>query len=241
MESRSKTFLGLIPARGGSKGVPRKNLSALLGKPLISYTIEAAKGSTCLGRVILSTDDKEIAALGRKYGIDVPFMRPARLAEDDTPMIAVITHCLGEMKAKGYRPDYVVLLQPTSPLRSSAHIDAAIERMRASSADTVVAVEQVPHRYTPGSLMCLRPEGNIVSYIKDKMILRRQDKPRFYARNGPAILIVRREILEDGKLYGERVYPFEMDRTASVDIDEPVDFVLAESLLLYQKRLKSTS
>lgn len=238
MNSPEKQFLGLVPARGGSKGIPRKNLIPLLGEPLISYTFEAAKGSKSLARVVLSTEDEEIAAFGRRYGIEVPFMRPARLAEDDTPMIEVIAHCLAELYAEGYRPDYVVLLQPTSPLRTSAHIDAAIERVRTSEADTVVSVEQVPHRFTPGSLMRTGPKGNIVPYLKRKMILRRQDKPLFYARNGPAILIVRREVIEEGKLYGRKVYPFEMGRAESIDIDDSVDLILAESLLIALGRLQ---
>jgi CMP-N-acetylneuraminic acid synthetase len=238
LNSPEKQFLGLIPARGGSKGIPRKNLIPLLGKPLIVYTFEAAKRTKSLGRVILTTEDNEIAAFGRRYGIEVPFMRPARLAEDDTPMIEVITHCLEELCAEGYRPDYVVLLQPTSPLRTSAHIEGAIERARSSRADTVVSVEQVPHRFTPGSLMRLGPKGNMVFYLKRKMVLRRQDKPLFYARNGPAILIVRREVIEDGKLYGKKVYPFEMGRAESIDIDDSVDLILAESLLITLKRLQ---
>ena len=110
-------ILGVIPARGGSKDIPGKNLCLLRGRPLIEYTFDAAKGSRLLDRVILSTDDEAIAALGRAHGIEVPFVRPAHLAQDDTPMLDVLIHVLESLRSEAYEPDCLVLLQPTSPLR----------------------------------------------------------------------------------------------------------------------------
>lgn len=231
-----KQFLGVIPARGGSKGIPRKNLYPLLGRPLISYTFEAAKGSKYLNRIILSTDDEEIAALGRSYAVEVPFIRPARLARDNTPMIEVLTHALGELKSEGFRPNYVVLLQPTSPLRTSLHIDEAIERLLSTGADTVVSVTEVPHQLTPISLMRLESGGRIVPYLEGELVARREDKPKLYARNGPAVLITKKELIESGKLYGKNVYHFEMEKEVSVDIDEKFDITLAELLLTLQRK-----
>ena len=148
-------ILGVIPARGGSKGVPDKNLRQVCGKPLIAYTFEAARASRRLGRVVLSTDDPDIASAGRNAGIEVPFVRPADLAADDSPMLPVLQHAAREMTTRGYAPDVVVLLQPTSPLRRTDHIDAAIELLTASGADTVVSVVEVPHQFNPASVMRL--------------------------------------------------------------------------------------
>src|SRR5258706_10337909 len=119
--------LGIIPARGGSKGIPRKNLVRLAGRPLIAYTCDAARGSERLTRVIVSTDDDEIAETARGLGVEVPFMRPAHLAADETPMVDVLLDALATLgRVDNYRPDVIVLLQPTSPLRRSAHVDAAV-------------------------------------------------------------------------------------------------------------------
>jgi CMP-N-acetylneuraminic acid synthetase len=220
--------LGLIPARGGSKAIPRKNIVDLAGKPLLGYTCQAALECHTLTRVILNTDDEEIAAVGRSYGVAAPFLRPESLAADETPILPVIQHTLAWLvEQAGFETDIVVLLQPTSPLRKAEHIDEAVQLMLDSEADTVVSVVAVPHNFNPVSVMRQEENGWLVPFMPGEMILRRQEKPRVFARNGPAILAVRRAVLEAGDLYGHKIMPYEMDRVASIDIDEPSDLALA--------------
>lgn len=220
--------LGLIPARGGSRGIPRKNLAPLAGRPLLAYTCQAAGASKALARTVLSTDDAEIAAAARGWGTEVPFRRPAHLADDDTPMVDVVRHALGWLaEHQGYRPEAVVVLQPTSPLRRAEHIDAAVELLAASGADTVVSVVRVPHQFSPVSLMRLQGE-RLVPLLDGPLVLRRQDKPRVYARNGPAVLATRTAVIERAGLYGAEVRALEMDPADSVDVDDLTDLALAE-------------
>ena len=228
--------LGLIPARGGSKGIPGKNITPLAGKPLLAYTCEAALGSRCLSRVLLNTDDPQIAEIGKQFGVEVPFLRTAHLAQDDTPILPVIQQTLEWLAEQdSYIPQAIMLLQPTSPLRRSAHIDAAIDIFNRKNADTVVSVLEVPHQFNPVSVMNLTKDGCLVPYYKGPMILRRQDKPAVFARNGPAVLVTRREVIKRGQLYGERVFPYLMGRIESLDIDEEIDIQIADYWL--QKRL----
>ena len=234
-------ILGLIPARGGSKGIPHKNITPLAGKPLLAYTCEAALQSQLLTRTLLNTDDPEIAAVGRACGVEVPFMRPAELAQDDTPILPVIRHTLDWLaKHDNFVPEAVVLLQPTSPLRQVEHIDAAIRLLLEQNADTVVSVMEVPHQFTPVSLMQLDEQNQLRPYLPAPIILRRQEKPRLYARNGPAVLAIRRETLLAGKLYGERILPLLMESTLSLDIDGPDDLALAEFWLARRTTAESS-
>ena len=225
-------ILGLIPARGGSKSIPRKNIALLHGKPLIAYTCEAALKSTFLNRIMVSTDDKEIADVANKYGIEAPFLRPHELARDESGMREVIIHTLDFLeKSEQYVPEIIALLQPTSPLRTAHHIDAAIALLQKSGADCVVSVTEVPHQFIPTSLMVLENE-RLKPYQKGPPFLRRQDKPRMYARNGPAILAFRREsFLKNKNFYEGDVHPFVMGPEESIDIDTPFDFELAEYFL----------
>jgi CMP-N-acetylneuraminic acid synthetase len=232
-------ILGLIPARGGSKAIPRKNIVDLAGKPLLAYTCLAALASRRLTRVILNTDDEEISAVGRRYGVEVPFLRPAILAGDNTPMLPVIQHTLSWLSQyAGFDTDIVVLLQPTSPFRTAAHIDAAVELLLESEADTVVSVVAVPHNFNPVSVMQQDENGFLVPFISGEMILQRQRKPLVYARNGPALLGVRRAVLEAGNLYGDKVLPYEMGKAASIDIDEPQDLEMAAFWMQFQDQQK---
>lgn len=222
-------ILGVIPARGGSKSIPRKNVALIAGRPLLAYTCEAALHSKRLTRTILSTEDKEIAAVGRACGVDVPFLRPPILAQDETTMIDVLQHALTYLtEVEGYQVDLVVLLQPTSPLRRTEHIDSAVDLLIDTGAETVVSVVQVPHQFNPSSLLQIDKNGMLIPYLDQPMVLRRQDKPQFYARNGPAVLVVRREVLERSELYGSSVRPYEMSPGDSLDIDDIDDLQLAE-------------
>ena len=206
--------------------MPRKNLVELMGRPLLAYTCAAARGSARLDRTIVSTDDAAIAEVARREGIDVPFLRPAAIAADETPMIDVVRHALEALAVGGYVPDAVAILQPTSPLRRTVHVDAAIERLEAGGADTVVTVMPVPHQFTPESLM--RLEGaRLVPCATASAPLRRQDKPVLFARNGPAVLVVRRHVVETGSFYGGVVHAVPMEPDESIDIDSEEDLALA--------------
>lgn len=231
--------LGLIPARGGSKGIPRKNIALVAGRPLLAYTCDAALGSASLGRVVLSTDDEEIAAVGRQCGVEVPFLRPAQLASDDAPASGVVNQALHWLADnEHYRPDAVVLLQPTSPLRLACHVDEAVAELEGSTADSVVSVVEVPHAYNPVSVMRLKGD-RLVPFLaaQGAVITRRQDKPRLYARNGPAVLVSRSGIVARGSLYGETIRPYRMGWPESLDIDTPEDLELAEYYLRHDAKL----
>lgn len=209
--------LGLIPARGGSKGIPRKNLAVVGGRPLLVWTVEAARGANELTRTVVSTDDDEIAEAA---GVEV-LRRPPALAEDGTPMVAVVRHAV-----EALAPDVIVVLQPTSPLRRSEHIDAAVQQLLGSSADAVVSVVEVPHAYRPESLMDV-VDGHVVPR---GIVGTRQEKPQVYARNGPAVLALRADRLTED-LYGGDCRAYVMDERDSLDVDSPFDLELADLLL----------
>jgi CMP-N,N'-diacetyllegionaminic acid synthase len=216
------TVIGLIPARGGSKAIPRKNLALLAGKPLLAYTVESARASSTLARTVVSTDSAEIALLAEELGVEV-LHRPSELARDKTPTRDVIAHGLEELGDC----DVLVLLQPTSPLRRAEHIDGAVRLLVETGADCVVSVIEVPHRFQPDSLMALE-NGRLASL--GPRYPRRQEKPPAYARNGPAVLALRPHRLGED-LYGGDCRPYLMKPEDSVDVDGAFDLELAEFLL----------
>lgn len=226
--------LALIPARGGSKGIPRKNIRLLAGRPLLYYTVEAARAAATIGRVVLSTDSEEIAAVGRAAGAETPFLRPAELAQDDTPTLPVVRHALEWLEAhEGYRPVIVVLLQPTAPLRTAAHIDEAVGILLRSEADSVVSVAAVPGHYHPewqlvvADSELLKHDGGPLAALPT----RRQALSPTYWRNG-AIYACRREaLLRSGTLYGTRCLPYVMAAEVSINLDSEAEWRLAEALL----------
>jgi len=222
--------LGVIPARGGSKGIPTKNLAPLCGRPLLAYTADAVNDSKKLTRTIVSTDDERIADCARSLGLEVPFIRPSFLAADDAPMLPVLQHAISAMRADGFETDMVVLLQPTSPLRRGQHIDAAIDWLQRVRGDSVVSVVEVPHQFNPTSVMRLE-EGLLKPFLDSPSATRRQDKPKLFARNGPAVLAVHTHVLDGGSLYGDEVWPLLMTAEDSLDIDTPWDLRLAESII----------
>jgi len=225
------SIVALIPARGGSKGIPRKNLALLGGRPLLHYTAAAALQSRCIDRVLLSTDDAEIAEAGRAAGLEVPFVRPADIAGDRSPMIAVLRHALAWLEdATGTPPEAFVLLQPTSPLRTAAHIDAAVQLLRERDAETVVSVVAVPHQFSPVSVLTM-DDGRLTPFLPGPPITSRQDKPPVFARNGPAVLVVRPRVVTRGELYGEPTLGYVMSARDSIDIDTPEDLEMCEVLL----------
>jgi len=220
--------LAVIPARGGSKGLAAKALRLLGGRPLLAHTAEAALASRRVSKAMLSTDDEAIAEVGAALGLDVPFVRPAELARDDTPMLPVMQHALAAVRGQGF--DVVVLLQPTSPLRRAGHIDSVLELFERTGADSVVSVVEVPHQFNPLSVLLV--EGDRARpYSAGPMPTRRQDKPRVFARNGPAVLAVKASVVEGGSLYGGDSRVFVMSPLESVDIDSQDDLDYAEFLL----------
>jgi CMP-N-acetylneuraminic acid synthetase len=207
-------------------------MASCAGQPLIAHTFAAAKGSRHLGRVLLSTEDPEIAAYGRDNGIEV-HPRPPALAADDTPMLAVLENILAWLdRTESDGVESLVLLQPTSPLRSGKHIDDAIELFRSHpDADSVVSVVAPPHIFHP--LKMLKPCGDrLVPFIDGaEPAIGHRNVPPAYARNGPAVLVIRPDTIHRGQIYGNVSVPYVMDRIDSVDIDDPLDLEIAELLL----------
>jgi len=223
--------LGIVPARGGSKGVPGKNVRPLAGRTLLEYTARAARESGVLDRVILSTDSPEIADTGRRAGLDVPFMRPATLAADDTPMLPVIQHALESLARDGWSPDMIVLLQPTSPLRRPDHIRAAVTTLRDTKADSVVTVVEIPRHLSPDYLMRL-DGGRLQPFLPEgARVTRRQDARPAYSRDGTVYAFWRATIERFGGIYGEDCRPLLIDARESLSIDSPADWDAAERLL----------
>lgn len=229
--------LGIIPARGGSKGVPRKNIKLLCGKPLLAYTIEGALKAKLLTRTILSTDDTEIARVGQDLGVDLPFMRPAELAADDTPTFPLILHAVETLEARGETYDAVCLLQPTNPLRTGADIDACIELLETSGADSVISVLPVPHAYNPNWVYLQQPDGRLaLSNGAAEPISRRQDLPPAFHRDGSVYVARRSVITAGGNLYGKCIRGCVLDAARSINIDTEDDWEAAESLIAKTQR-----
>lgn len=225
-------ILGVIPARGGSKSVPRKNITLIHGKPLIAYTIEAAQHSRLLTHFLVSSDDPEIIAVARKYGAPVPFVRPAELATDIAPTLPVVQHAVGEMeRMHGITYDFVVLLQPTTPLRLPEDIDAALEKLVATGADSVISVCDVG-AYHPARMRMIEDDRLVELPVREpKEMARRQDLPPVYIRNG-AIYAVRRDVVMlQNTMSGGDCRPYIMPEERSVNVDSMLDLLLAEILL----------
>jgi CMP-N,N'-diacetyllegionaminic acid synthase len=224
------SLLGLIPARGGSKGLPKKNILNCAGKPLIEWTIAAALGVDQIDDVVVTTDDEEIARAARCAGASVPLLRPSALAADDSSILDVIRHAWeSRLDGKGRRFDYIVLLQPTSPLRTSIHVRDAIElyfRNRSSEEDSLASVYQVSQKF--GWLMQVGVCGRYAHFCLDVSTRnpQRQNLAPYLLPNG-AIFIVKASTLEAG-LYRKNTLPFLMSINDSVDVDTYEDFNEAE-------------
>ena len=223
--------IGIIPARGGSKSIPGKNIKPLLGKPLIAYTIETALQCSLLDRVIVSTDDEEIANVARQYGAEVPFMRPEELALDTTPTLPVLQHAVSYIEeTEGVVVDIVVLLDLTSPFRDVDDINACIQKLRKEYADSVITVCEAEHN--PYFVMLRIENDRYVPLIKtEKPITRRQDAPKVYWINAAVYAIKRNVLMERNKIFTENTKVVIMPREKSVHIDHPLDFEIAEFLL----------
>lgn len=229
-------ILAVIPARGNSKGIPSKNLKPLGGLPLVAHTILAAKQASSLDRIILSTDSPEIAKVGKRYGIEVPFLRPAELAADEAPMAPVLAHALSwAEKDQGRRVDVVVSLLPTSPFRQALHVDEGIRLLLNSGADSVVGLCEA--RHNPYWMWVIR-DGNVERlFAEGSKFFRRQDLPVVYQVNGAFYASRRHVIIEQQRVLGENLRGLIMTEQDSIDIDTPLDFMLAETILKSRRRM----
>ena len=220
--------VALITARGGSKGLPRKNVLPLAGKPLIAWTIEAALESAAIDKVFVSTEDQEIAEISSSYGANI-IARPLELASDQASSEAVVEHAIQFFKANGVDINTLALLQPTSPLRTAQHIDSAFEQYEKNNADMVLSVFEPEH--TPVKAYISASDGSIKGlYSEEAPYSRRQDLPKAYQPNG-AIYIFNVEVfMENVKFPRHNVYPFVMSSSDSTDIDTQQDLILAEQI-----------
>jgi len=217
--------LGLIPARGGSKGVPRKNIRELAGIPLIAHSIQAARDATAIDSVVVSTDDEEIAEVAESHGARVPFLRPSELATDEAPTAPVITDALETLHEAGEAYDAFVLLQPTSPLRTATHINEAYSLYEESDADSLISVYP-----TYDTRWERTPKGAKKLNYTDAA-KRRQDRDPEYVINGAIYVTDVEQFIDTEKTITGITKMYEMPERESVDIDEPFDLWLAEQIL----------
>lgn len=223
-------ILGLVPARGGSKGIPGKNGRLLGGVPLLARAVRVGFETGVVDRVLVTTDSAELAEIGRAAGAEVPFLRPPELARDDTPMLPVMQHAVRWVMDGGWTPDLVLLLQPTAPFRRAADIRAAVERLVADpGADSIVSVERVPAHFAPHFVMKVE-EGRLLPFMPDGLrVTRRQDAPPAYTRNGQFYLTRTECLMGRGSIYGDRCIPFETTHPAA-NLDTLEDWAEAEEL-----------
>lgn len=231
--------LAIIPARGGSKSIPRKNLIYLAGKPLIKYTVDAVKKSKLVTRIILTCDNDEIIDYCKDQGIEIPFKRPSKLAQDTSSTISAIKHAVKFLeKNESYIPDYIMILQPTSPLRTAQHIDESLIKLINSNADSIVSIIKVPHQFNPYSVMKLKDKYLIPFLSYDENKNNRKLKPIFYGRNGAAIYVFSYNcLIKKNSIYGDRILPYFMKKEESIDIDDELDLKFAEVILKDCKRI----
>jgi CMP-N,N'-diacetyllegionaminic acid synthase len=232
--------LGIIPARGGSKGIPRKNLALLNGKPLLAYTAEAAMRSELLTKVLLSTDDQEIAEYGRSLGVEVPFLRPAELAQDSSRTIDALLHVLQCLHSAGETYDAVFILQPTSPLRTVGDIDGAIGLLARTGCDSVISFTDVGGRH-PARMRSIDHEGRVVNppFVEKIEGMPRQELPRYYVRDG-AVYVTRVPVLvNQGSIQGSDCRAWIMPEWRACNIDSTFDFFITEQVLKNYDRFAS--
>ena len=234
--------LGVITARSGSKGIPQKNVVLLLGKPLLAYTVEAALSSKRLSRCVLSTDDESIAKLGRQLGVEVPFLRPAELAQDDTPTLPVLQHAVRALEAMGSSYEAVLTLQPTNPLRKVEDIDGAIELLCRSGADSVISFVDVGERH-PARMKWIDSEGRVTDppFAESFEGQPRQALKKLYLRDGSIYLTRRSVLMEQDSIKGRDCRAWIIPAERAHNIDTPFDLMIAEQILKTDGRLTATS
>jgi N-acylneuraminate cytidylyltransferase/CMP-N,N'-diacetyllegionaminic acid synthase len=222
--------LYIIPARGGSKGLPGKNSKDLAGKPMIAYSILAALNSHYKGRVVVSTDDMKIAEVSKQYGAEVPFMRPAELSTDSASTLDAIVHAIEYYKKENIFFDLVVLLQPTSPLRTSADIDNSIDLFKQKKASAIVSVCENEHH--PLWSNTLPEDGSMKDFMREEVKGKnRQQLPKNYRLNGAVYVSTTEDLIKQKGFIHEGTYAYIMPVNRSIDIDHEMDFKLAELLM----------
>ncbi len=228
--------IGIVTARGGSKGIPHKNIVPLLGKPLLAYTAEAALAAR-LARVVLSTDDEEIARVGRDCGLEVPFLRPPELARDDTPTIPVLQDVVRKLAAAGETYDAVMTLQPTNPLRRATDIDGAIEMLDTTGADSVISIYDIGEKH-PARMKFMDTAGRLIDppFAEAFEGQRRQDLPKLYLREGSIYLTRMPVLMEQNSLKGRDCRGWLIPTDRAVNIDTPFDLFLVEAILNRQQQ-----
>jgi CMP-N-acetylneuraminic acid synthetase len=231
----SNDIFAIIPARGGSKGLPGKNIKLFCGKPLLAWTIEAAKLSSYIGKVIVSTDSEQIAQTARDFGAEVPFLRPQELSTDDSDTVSVTLHALSCLKKDNYEPKLLVLLQPTSPLRLTEDIDNAIELFLGNGCDAVISVNKLQHPI----FWTFRISNSYLDPLfgRDYLASRRQELPEIYAPNGAIYIVSIDAFLKHKSFYLDMTRPYVMPFQRSIDIDDEDDFLVAERFMA--NRIKS--
>ena len=230
-------ILGIIPARGGSKGVPGKNIKMLGGKPLIWYSFEMAKNTNLFSDIILSTEDEEIANVGRSLGISIPFLRPKELAADHTKSIDVVLHCVNEQLKYGFNYDIVILLQPTSPFRDPLLIENAIKIYEQRNADSLVSVRKVPSHFNPHWLF-ESDKNNVlkISTGEKEIISRRQELPDAYYRDGQLYITSIEVLMQKQTFLGDKLtYIVNDSEGSAINIDTMYDWSKAEEYILKNK------
>ena len=237
-----KSVLALIPARGGSKGLSGKNILPLAGKPLISWSIETAHGSKYIDKCIVSTDDKDIADVAKSYKCEIPFMRPKELSLDEAPSFPVMAHAVEFFKKNNLHFDYFILLEPTSPLRDTKDIDCALEKLNSNKdiADSIVGVSKVESTH-PVFDVRINNAGLIEPYVGKKFkSFRRQDIEPLYFKEGSIYVSDTKVLLNKKNFYHDRTLPYIVPRWKSLEIDEMVDLIIAESLMSNRSRLNNS-
>lgn len=231
MFSNKNRILAIIPARAGSKRLPKKNSRILIDKPLIQWTIEAALSCNLLDNVMVTTDDPFIADLSKKLGAETPFLRPDVLSQDRSTTFDVVEHTIEYYKTIGDLYDYILLLQPTSPLRNTSHIRESIELLNEKSADAIVSVCKTEH--SPLWANTLNDDGNMDCFLSQDIKNRRsQELPDYYRLNGAIYLVnVKRLLAEKTMFISNNIYAYKMPIKDSIDIDEELDFIIAETIL----------
>ena len=232
MDTEERKILSIIPARGGSKGITGKNIRAFAGKPLIGYSIESAKNAPSVNRIIVSTDDAEIARVSKEYGAEVPFLRPAELATSISKVVDAVVHLVEKLKVdEGYEPTHILLLQPTSPLRTEEDIEKAIALFFSSKADSLVSICRTEN------VLMTKDADNVIAIQNPELLHspNRQELPAYYKFDGSMIYLIDTNVLmKERSFLAGKLVGYEIPRWRAADLDEPQDFVVGE--LIYNNR-----
>lgn len=233
---KDKKILCLIPARGGSKRLPGKNIMLLGGRPLISYAIDAAKGSKYVDRTVVSTDDEAIARIAKECGAEIPFLRPAELSTDTSPVVLALQHAVTYFEGQDEQIDFVVLIQPTVPGVLAEDVDAAIEKIIETGVNSCISVCEIVD--PPAWMYRMGEGGHVTPYVESDTTIRNQDLEKLYRVNGAVYVLLRSVLMEENKIIDQAsCAAIIMPRERSVDIDTALDFTVAEALIKSSSQL----